>query len=790
MKINGATLTGTAKVSLFKGRYKYIYGVNGAGRGIRWDGTTANAEAIGMKAPTSGTTVAALTTVVTASTNNIIATINMVAPGSAYFQPPDVTFTGGGLTDGSTLHAKGLAQLRNGGVAGVIVTKAGVSYTGRPQVAFSGGRGSGATVTVNVDGSLSEVLPLARGSGYTNGATLSFTGISDALAEPEITDGKITGVRITNPGYGATGVATATVHPISGGSGASVQCVMSYAVTSLSVSGGTGYAGSIPVVFSSASGSGAAAFCTANSSGAPTSPEVTSRGSYSIIPTASVNGEPARANALIRPPIKGSYRCAFRYLDQTPIAEGGPIPSNLSDLVTVDVTTNAGVIGWRWSNAGADTRAQAVELWRTSANQAIVLYRVAILEKVAGVLPATYEDTLDEASLLDPTREGYALLPITLPSGQLNAYRFSPPPEDMEDACWFQDRAWYAVSSTGSKPNTLYYSEIDEPESVPEINELVIQNNTGSQDRVVALIPYGTTLIAAQERHMYTLTYVAQPVIDAAVTLAGYRGLLNKRCFTTFEGGLYCVDSFGMYSFDGVSMEPLSVAVDNYWRDSIIDFSKSANFFVQADPQSRVIRFYYCNSSDGTIPPRALCYSLATKTWWEETYAQGLGSAAVVRVAGKQSLVCGGGSGALLRGATGLVDAATTGTTSVPYQVRTGPLAIVDEPTRQIGVVYTPTSSTASLIARVHYNNSTAYRPNAIASDRGDGVQAATTGAVIDLRASRSALGDSNGYATVRFSGRASDRSAGGDRHLAVDLSGAQSASPVTIHSVAIGGVT
>lgn len=785
MKINGATLTGTGKVSLFKGRYKYIYGVNGAGRGIRWDGTTANAEAIGMRAPTS-----ALTTIVTATTNNIIAAVNMAAQGSAYFQPPAVTFRGGGLTDGSTLHAQGLAQLRNGGVASVIVTKAGVSYTGRPQVDFSGGRGSGATVTVNVDGSLSEVLPLARGSGYTNGATLSFAGVSDALAEPEITDGKITGVRVTNPGYGATGVATATVHAITGGSGASVRCVMSYAVTSLSVSGGTGYAGSVPVVFSSVSGFGAEAYCTANSSGEPTSPVVTARGSYAVIPTASVDGTPARATALIRPPIKGSYRCAFRYLDSTPLAEGGPIPSNISDLVTVDVTTNAGVIGWRWNNSAADSRAQAVELWRTSANQAIVLYRVALLERVAGVLPTTYEDTLDEASLLDPTREGYALLPITLPSGQLNAYRFSPPPEDMEDACWFQDRAWYAVSSTGSKPNTLYYSEIDEPESVPEVNELIIQNNTGSQDRVVALIPYGTTLIAAQERHMYAITYVAQPVVDAAVTLAGYRGLLNKRCFTTFEGGLYCVDSFGMYSFDGAAMEPLSVAVDNYWRDSVIDFSKSANFFVHADQQARVIRFHYCLSTDGTIPPRALCYSLATKTWWEEVYAQGLGAAATIRIAGKQSLVCGGASGALLRGSSGLVDATTSSTTSVPYQFRTGPLTIVDEPTRQIGVLYTPTAATADLVARVHYNNSSAYRPNAVASDRGDGVQAATTGAVIDMRVARSALGSSNGYATVRYSGRADERSSGGDKHLAVDLSGTQSAAPVTIHGVSIGGVT
>lgn len=784
MNIGGATLTGTTKVSLFKGPYKYIYGVNGAGRGIRWSGS-GNAEYIGMRAPTS-----ALTTVITASTANIVAAVQVVAQGSGYFQPPVVTFSGGGLTDGHTGHAQGLARLKNGGVAGVIVTKAGASYTGRPQIAFSGGRGTGATVTVGVDGSLGSVVPTASGSGYTNGATIAFSGVTGAIAEVDITAGRVSGIRVVNPGYGATTTASATIYAVSGGTGASAQCVMAYAVTALTVSGGTGYAGSVPVQFSSISGTGAAAYCTANSSGAPVNPVITARGSYAVIPTASVDGVSARAEALIRAPIKGSYRCGLRYLDATAVADGGPVPSNLSELVTVEATTGVATIGWRWNNDAADSRAEAVELWRTSANQAVVLYRIALLEKTGGVLPTTYEDSMDEATLIDPSRPGYGLLPITLPSGQLNAYRFSPPPTDMEDACWFQDRAWYGVNTDGTRPNTLVFSEIDEAESVPDINEIVIQNNTGSQDRIVGLMPYGAMLIVAQERHMYRLTYVAQPVIDAAVSLAGYRGLLHKRCWTTFEGGIYCVDSFGMYAFDGSSIEPLSVAVDNYWRDGIIDFSKASNFFVQADPTARVIRFHYCQSSDGVIPPRALCYSLATRAWWEETYAQGVGAVTVVRIGGKQSLVAGGANGSLLKPNTGLVDAVSGTTTPVPYQIRTGPLAIIDEPTRQVGVLYRPTASTAALTLKVHYNNSSTARPNAVDSDRGEGVTASTAGVVIDMRAARSSLGDSNGYATARYAGRANDRSSGGDRHLAIDLSGSQSAAAVVLHGITVGGVT
>lgn len=786
MKINGATLTGTTKVSLLKGRYKYIYGVNGGGRGIRWSGD-GDAEYIGMQAPT-----AALSIGTTATTTSIVAAVNLLASGSGYYRPPTVTFSGGGLTSGDPRHAIGEAKLKNGGVAAIIITKAGSGYTSRPQIAISGGRGTGATVAVGVDGSLGSVIPAVQGSGYTNGAVISFSGggLTGAIGEVDITDGRVSGVRIVNPGSGATTGATATITAVSGGSSASALCIMSYAVTALTVTGGTGYAGSVPVSFSSISGSGAAAYCTANESGAPVSPVITARGAYAVKPTANVDGSTARAEALIREPMKGTYRCGFRYVDSTPISEGGPIPSSISSLVTVEAGTGAGTLNWSWSNSAADSRAAAVELWRTSANQAVVLYRIALLERASGVLPTTHTDTMDEATLLDPTRSGYALMPITLPSGQLNAYRFAPPPTDMEDACWFQDRAWYGANTNGTRPNSLLFSEVDEPESVPDVNEVVIQNNTGSQDKVIALIPYGAMLLVAQERHMYRLTYVAQPVIDAAITLAGYRGLLNKRCWATFEGGLYCVDSFGMYGFDGSTMEPLSVAVDDYWRDGVIDFSKSSNFFVQADSPSRVIRFHYCKPTDGTTPPRALCYSLATKTWWEETYPQGVGAAAVIRVNGKQSLVCGTSDGKLLKANSGLVDSSGATTASIPYELRTGPLTITDESTRQIGVLYKPTATTADLSLKVHYNNSATARSNAVDSDRGEGVVASPAGVVIDMRTARSALGDSTGYSTARYSGRANDRSAGADRHLAVDLSGSQSSSPIVLHGVTIGGVT
>ena len=782
----GVSMNGTRSVSIFKGRYKYVYGVDGGGRGFRWDGASTGVEPIGMRAPT-----AALTMGTTAGTTDIVAAVQVVTPGSQYYEPPIVTFRGGGLTNGHSHHAQGLARLRAGGVQDVIITSAGKGYTSNPQVEFSGGRGAGASVSVIVDGGVGSCLITHQGSGYTDGATIGFSGVSGALGEVSIVDGKVSDIRILSAGTGATTTATATIYAVSGGTSAAADCVMAYAVTGLTViSGGTGYAGRVDVRFSTLDGGGAAAYLTASTSGALENPVIVTRGEYTQPPTADISGSTAQAVALIRKPMKGPYRCAIRFVDSTPIAEGGPIPSNISDLVTVEAGSGAQSFNWSWDTSAADDRAQAVELWRSSAHQAIVLYRVALLQRVAGVLPTSYTDTLSEAELISPTRDGYAILPITLPSGQLNARRFGVPPTGMEDACWFQDRAWYGVDTTGTKPNILLYSEIDEPESVPAVNEIVVQENTGDQDRIVALIPFGSMLVIAQERHLYRLMYVSQPVIDASITLMGYRGLLNKRCWSAFEGTVFGVDSFGMYAFDGGDMKPLSVAVDNYWRDGIIDFTKSSRFFVQVDPLARVVRFHYCKSTDGAVPPRALCYSLATQAWWEETYGQGLGAACVIGVGGQQKLIVGASSGDLLKANSGLVDVVAAGTTAVDYELRTGPLALVDEPSRQVGVLYQPTAATANLVVNLHYNNSPTARPNAVASDRGDGVIAGTAGATIDLRKARSPLGDATGYATARYAGRFTDQSAGGDRHLAVRISGSQQEAAVTVYGLTVGGVT
>lgn len=486
--------------------------------------------------------------------------------------------------------------------------------------------------------------------------------------------------------------------------------------------------------------------------------------------------------------MSGRYQCCIRYLDDTPETQGGPIASSISPLVELDAGSGTNTVTWTLTHADLDARVSAAELWRTTSEQSVILFRVATIQRSAANFTGTYSDTLSDSQLIDPERDGYALMPITMPSGQINARRFGVPPGEFSVACMFQDRAWYAVDSTGQRPNSLLYSEVDEPESVPDANELVVQENTGESDRVVALVPLGANLLVVQTAHMYRLTYVAQPVIDASMILVSNRGVLHGRCWASMGGVVFLVDSQGMYAFDGQNEEPLSIAVDNYWRDGSIDFSKSHKFHVAADAQTKTVRFYYCASGD-TDTVRALCYCVATKAWWSETYDRAVTATCRVMRAGRvqplQSQTLANGS-AQFSVSTGAADNGT----AIPYSMRTGPMTLKTEGGRSVDVLFAPTAADATLGLALHYNNASAPRPNAIASDRG-GAFVTTTGgtlATLNMSKTRSPLGEASGQARAYYSGRVDDRSVGADRHMAVAVTGSATES-VVVHKIAIDGV-
>ena len=106
-------------------------------------------------------------------------------------------------------------------------------------------------------------------------------------------------------------------------------------------------------------------------------------------------------------------------------------------------------------------------------------------------------------------------------------------------------------------------------------------------------------------------------------------------------------------------------------------------------------------------------------------------------------------------------------------------------------MLYSPCDNDTEV--RVHYNDSSTPRAFSVASDRGDGftVGQGATGAVLDMAATRSPLGQANGIAKLYMSGRGNERSAGGDKHMAIAIAGAKTGSdPVVFHAVTVEGVT
>jgi hypothetical protein len=333
----------------------------------------------------------------------------------------------------------------------------------------------------------------------------------------------------------------------------------------------------------------------------------------------------------------------------------------------------------------------------------------------------------------------------------------------------------------------VYFSGVQEYDSVPAENQLILQNVGHEADVITGLMPMSGVLYVGQRRTVVRVTAGDQPLLSASAVPVVQRGLLNDRCWDQFEGLAYIADSMGMYAFDGSSAEPISDPVSTFWTEPQVDFSKSKWFFVRVDPRERVARFYFCQlGQSGDYPKSALCFSLTTKAWWLETYAVSASCGARTLSGGRQSELL-GSDNRLLRPGVGLTDAGA----AIPYVLRTGAMPLNNDPARGVRVLYTPTAGAHTLAARLYYNNAATPRPNAIASDRGTGFVTTTgsTQATLDLNASRSPLGTASGMARFQLAGRLDDRSAGADRHVAIELAGEQTTSSPVLHRMDIEGV-
>lgn len=624
--------------------------------------------------------------------DTILAVTGQYAAGSRTYHPVFSCSAYTGLSQAQTVSwtaeqiAAGTGEQR---VTSVRILSGGRNYLSPPSVLVrGGGNGYGLSVRPNVDGGkITSVEILDPGRAYTAQPEL-YTSSSSASATPVmrptmrgvyrcayrfvdrsetlILDTEITGVRGDSP----TVITLASTDGVEPGMilesdrlplGTRVVSVRGSEVEINQEATGVGLVAAV-VVEDPGSGYGASETITCTLAGATgasftVTKKLNSSGTYSVndvavgaagtamfstgrLPVAfsapAAGGARASGYAYIR-----AFNPASTYSKVVTVRDMSKPTSysNFSPIVDVDAGPNASrshssEIIWKLPGVTPPTRADRVELWRTSADQSLVFYRTeAYGIPTSDGVQIVGTDTLSDEELFDPDRANYAAMPVVLPNGNVNAYRFGQPRTDMSVCVAFQDRLWFGVSTSGKEANTLFYSEFDEFESCPDVNDLPIQNNQRATDSLTALVPYGSMLLAMQNSHTYSITYNTDPAVDGAIQMLTHRGCLHQRCWDMNNSVFYAADENGIYSMDrSGNIMDISAPFREWFTNELIDFSKREAFFLKVCPKTAVLRFFCCLVSDPQDTPTfALCFDIDRKTWWTEHYPNSMCSAVASR---------------------------------------------------------------------------------------------------------------------------------------------------------------
>ena len=801
-----------------------------------------------------------------------IASVTVVTPGSGYYSPPDLLPSGGG---GYGLRLE--AVVNNGQVTGVNVLDGGTGFVAQPDIYTSD---QGATAIPVMRSSMRGVYRCAyRYADWTE--TRVDTAQITAISGDTVTLDDATAVL---PDMILDGTLIPFMAKVISVTGNSVR--LSRTPTSVTgglsrvsiTNAGSGYA-SAPTVTVGGTGAGAAVSAVLDSAGTVASLIIDQPGTgYGFGPI----------TLTLSAPTSGVTATAVAYIDDVVTVRDMTKPiaySDFSPITDVDTGPNSdrqrcSEMIWNLSGAVPPSRAQIVEFYRTSGDESLVFYRLEMYATVADTIQIQGTDTLNDEELFNPDRPFYAALPVVLPNGAVNAYRFGVPRTDMAVAVQYQDRMWYAVSTSGNDTNTVFFSEYDEFESCPDVNELPIQNNLKTTDYLTALVPGGSVLVAFQNSHAYAISYNTDPILDATVQMISHRGCVSQQCWDIHDNLIYAMDERGIYSLDrSGDVAVLSEAIRDLFDEELIDWERKDRFFIKVDNRTNILRaFVSLGETAGSNPEVALCFHITNGAWWTESWPNCLTACAIHRPASDRAnvpvygaidgniyemrgdrdqmyrsiqsiTVTNGGSGyitapavtvtagqegqgaefaalvvdgvvreiLIIRQGFGygslnqLVDpevwngtvnitiapppsgttATATATASQPdnykqstvgWLVKTSAMELISDGNtrkgeaqidRSIIVTYAPTDVSCVLDLREYYNNSATPRRNAMMRDRGTGFvhqtsQAKTT---LDMVATRSPLGLATGVAKASFAGRSLEDTAGGDRHIAIQLS-------------------
>jgi hypothetical protein len=233
--------------------------------------------------------------------SGVVTAVSLTAGGSGYSTFPAFTV--------ATCSTQPTTRNVTATITGLSLTSGGAGYNSVPSVTFSGAGGSGSSATANLG--VASLTLTGAGSGYTAVPTVSFSG-SPTTAATATDSLKVVSVAVTTAGSyttfptatisGATVTTTVTIESVavatagsystyptavSAPTGATLSVTAAKVVGVTVATAGTGYtSGPISLTFGTSGGSGAAATADLK----VVSVSVTSPGSYTTFPTATITG--------------------------------------------------------------------------------------------------------------------------------------------------------------------------------------------------------------------------------------------------------------------------------------------------------------------------------------------------------------------------------------------------------------------------------------------------------------------------------------------------------------------
>ncbi len=197
----------------------------------------------------------------------------------------------------------------------------------------------------------------------------------------------------------------------------------------------------------------------------------------------------------------------------------------------------------------------------------------------------------------------------------------------------------YMLLGSKDEWHRVFYSFALEPESVPAVNNVVVQDDG---DWITGLMPFQNYLYLLKRHHIYRLSMARSSCPGIIVQYAANRGCVNNRCWVQTGDMAFLLDEEGIWLFQGQSDKPISAPVQRLWREGVIRWEYKDWFFAGIDRTRKVIRWFV---SFGEYPLRtAICFHYKRGTFWIEKYPVGVGAAVEMDVGGVRSLVlCGEG---------------------------------------------------------------------------------------------------------------------------------------------------